>query len=313
MSTEGTVMKTVTPLLLGLLTFCTWSFGTDRVQLQNGFALEGEILSQNEDRVVIDMGFSVLTLPKSSVLEIAALNEGAPAVMSDQNALFSSGGASKSSTVNLLADKVGHAVVLIQTPTSLGSGFIINKDGYVVTNQHVIAGEHRLTVTLFERDGGELIKKQFENVRIVATHPDADLALIQLMDDNGREFPFVPIGDSESLEAGQVVFAIGNPLGLERTVSQGIISIKNRQMDGRLYIQTTTEINPGNSGGPLFNLYGEVIGVNNMKAASVGVEGLGFSIPVTTLKDFLLNREAFAFDPQNPNAGYRYYSPVSKP
>jgi serine protease Do len=105
------------------------------------------------------------------------------------------------------------------------------------------------------------------------------------------------------------VFAIGSPLGLDRTVSEGIISVANRVINGRLYLQTTTQINPGNSGGPLFNLKGEVVGVNNMKISAVGAEGLGFSISSNTLKSFIDNRDAYAFDPRNPNAGFRYLSP----
>jgi serine protease Do len=80
-----------------------------------------------------------------------------------------------------------------------------------------------------------------------------------------------------------------------------------------LFIQTTAQINPGNSGGPLFNLRGEVVGVNDMKAMGVGVEGLGFTIPATGLKNFLRNRDAYAFDPRNPNAGYRYLEPPRAP
>ena len=93
------------------------------------------------------------------------------------------------------------------------------------------------------------------------------------------------------------------------SVSKGIISLKNRLIGGRLYIQTTAQINPGNSGGPLFNNRGEVIGVNNMKIIAMGAEGLGFSIPTRVLKTFLNNREAFAFDPTNPNTGFRYTHP----
>ncbi|MGB0744512.1 MAG: trypsin-like peptidase domain-containing protein, partial [Opitutales bacterium] len=93
----------------------------------------------------------------------------------------------------------------------------------------------------------------------------------------------------------------------------GIISVANRVIGGRLYLQTTTQINPGNSGGPLFNLKGEVVGVNNMKIAAVGAEGLGFSISSRTLKSFLDNLEAYAFDPRNPNSGFRYLNPPSIP
>ena len=103
------------------------------------------------------------------------------------------------------------------------------------------------------------------------------------------------------------MFAIGNPLGLERSVSQGIIGTKNRNFRGQVYIQTTAEINPGNSGGPLFNAKGEVIGVTNMKL--LFAEGLGFAIPTPYLKLFLDNHEAFAFDRNNPNSGFRYLDP----
>jgi serine protease Do len=109
------------------------------------------------------------------------------------------------------------------------------------------------------------------------------------------------------------VFAVGSPLGLDRTVSTGIISLTNRVIRGRLFIQTTTEINPGNSGGPLFNLKGEVVGINDLKLVGIGLEGLNFAIPVSTLKEFLHNRSAFAFDPRNPNAGFRYNRPPVDP
>jgi serine protease Do len=204
---------------------------------------------------------------------------------------------------------LGAAVVQIRTPTGLGSGFVINAAGYIVTNEHVIAGEHEITVTVFKNSVGGLEKVQFNNVRIIALDPRLDLALLKIENLRDQQLATVAVGDSDELEGGTPVFAIGSPLGLERTVSQGIVSLKNRVLDGKLYIQTTTQINPGNSGGPLFNLRGEVVGVNNMKAMMVGVEGVNFAIPAATLKSFLRNRDAFAFDPRNPNSGYRYLAP----
>jgi len=96
-------------------------------------------------------------------------------------------------------------------------------------------------------------------------------------------------------------------LGLERTVTDGVISTKNRAFQGLIYIQTNADINPGNSGGPLFNLAGEVIGVTNMGYIFYG--GLGFAIPVNYLKHFIDNREVFAYDKDNPNTGFRYLQP----
>lgn len=193
-------------------------------------------------------------------------------------------------------------------PTT-GSGFFIHPDGYVVTNQHVVSGEHRLTITLFRRNENELQHVQFTDVRIVAMSPAMDLALLKIEDGLDRPLPVVPLGSDQELRQGQTVFAVGSPLGLDRTVSQGIVSLTNRVLGHQLLIQTTTEINPGNSGGPLFNLHGEVVGVNDLKLAGIGLEGLSFAIPVSTLREFLVNRNAFAFDPRNPNAGFRYNEP----
>ncbi len=105
------------------------------------------------------------------------------------------------------------------------------------------------------------------------------------------------------------MFAIGSPLGLERTVTEGILSTKTRELQGGLYLQTTAQINPGNSGGPLFNMSGEVIGITNMKI-TFG-EGLGFAIPIEEVKHFLDHRDAFAYSNENPGNPYRYLEPPS--
>jgi serine protease Do len=212
--------------------------------------------------------------------------------------------------LNDYAIRSSPAVVLVRTPVGQGSGFFVHPDGYVVTNNHVVAGEYRLTVTVYRHGSGELEKINYNNVRIVAQDPWRDLALLKVVVPDGTTFPALPLGDSNRLGEGETVFAIGSPLGLERTISQGIISQSRRLLSGLIYLQTTTQINPGNSGGPLFNLRGQVVGVNNMKAMMIGVEGVSFAIPVDTLKEFLRNRDAYAFDPRSPNAGYRYLSPA---
>ncbi len=159
------------------------------------------------------------------------------------------------------------------------------------------------------RRGAELDRLTFENVQIVASDPTADLALLAVRDAGDHRFATVPLGGSQGLRQGQTVFAVGSPLGLDRSVARGIVSLTNRVLRGELYIQTTTAINAGNSGGPLFSLRGEVIGVANLKLAGMGLEGLSFAIPVDEVKRFIRNRSAFAFDPRNPNAGYRYLEP----
>jgi len=279
------------------------------VKLKNGSSLQGDILTERPDRVVVDLGFTVLTVPRDEIEKIVAEKTASASVAEESTDLYRVAPNQGTLTVNENVNRVGEAVVQVRTPIGLGSGFIIDPTGYVLTNEHVVAGEYAITVTQFHRGTTDLERVSFNKVRIVALDAKLDLALLKIEDANGTVFPTVPLGDSNTLTEGQTVFAIGSPLGLDRTVSQGIISSRNRPMDGQLYIQTTTQINPGNSGGPLFNLRGEVIGVNNMKAMMAGIEGLNFAIPSIVAKNFLRNRDAFAFDPRNANAGYRYLEP----
>ncbi len=279
-----------------------------KVVLNQGTEIKAEVISEKPDRVVLDMGYSVMAVPRDAIASIERV--GAEAVTDAFNAdLFREGSGQGASDVRELAAQVGDAVVLVKTPTALGSGFVIHPDGYVITNDHVVAGETELSVTVFVGEGKGMRKKQYDNVRIVATNAHLDLALLKVEDADGRQFATVPLGNSQELRQGAPVFAVGSPLGLERSVSAGIVSLRNRDMGTRLLVQSTAQINPGNSGGPLFNLHGEVVGVNDLKIVRAGTEGLGFAIPVDAVKDFLRNRDAYAFDPTNPNAGYRYFAP----
>jgi len=160
---------------------------------------------------------------------------------------------------------------------------------------------------VYHHKSGQLERKSYKEVRIVAINKFADLALLKIEDKDAPRFSNVLLGDSDVLAVGERVFAVGSPLGLERTVTEGIVSTKTREIGGELYLQTTTQINPGNSGGPLFNLKGEVIGVTNMKI-TFG-EGLGFAIPVEMVKYFLAHRDSFSYDNDNPSNAFRYMPP----
>ncbi len=284
-----------------------------RIVLKNGAELRGEVLREREDAVLVDLGFNVLSVPRAEIATIEKdaakkpAGDSTPQTQGEDMYYIEPG--RDLLPVEKNVQRVAEAVVQIQTASGLGSGFIINKLGHIITNQHVIAGEREITVVVYRRKQGGLEKHAYPKIKIIAMNGFLDLAVLQIDDPAVASLSFVPFGDSDALTQGQHVFAIGSPLGLERTVSQGIVSIKARENSGRWYIQSTTQINPGNSGGPLFNGRGEVVGVNNMKAAGVGVEGLGFSIPSNVLKLFLKNRDAFAFDPRNPNAGFRYLPP----
>ena len=281
------------------------------IQLQNGGSVSGELLKKNAEYLFVDLGFEILKVPQRNCLNVSKVTKGVadPEITQEKN-LYRQNPNSSLQPLGSLVDRLGEAVVMIRTPIGLGSGFIIHPDGYIVTNDHVVAGERIISITQFRKGENELIKENYDNVRIVATGGNIDLALLKIEGQpKGKIFPSVPLGSSGELSQGERVFAIGSPLGLERSVSEGIVSLRNRIIQARLHIQTTAEISPGNSGGPLFNYKGQVVGVNNMKVVSTGAEGLGFSIPVRQLKTFLENRDAFAFDPRNPNAGYRYTVP----
>lgn len=298
--------------IISLLVLSSSSYAFQSIELNNGSAIKGEVVHERSGSYFVDLGFDLIEVPKSVITSIrdAGAESAQADVPTNQGSLYQVAGASDDRAIRDWIDQLGEAVALVQTPTGLGSGFVIHKDGYVVTNNHVIAGEHRISVTIFKEGERELNKVNYDNVRIVATSAELDLALLKIDSEVEESFKIVSLAAvDEGLREGQTVFAIGSPLGLDRTVSEGIISVANRVIGGRLYLQTTTQINPGNSGGPLFNLRGEVVGVNNMKIAAVGAEGLGFSISSRTLKSFLDNLEAYAFDPRNPNAGFRYLDP----
>jgi len=163
-----------------------------------------------------------------------------------------------------------------------GSGFIIDKEGHVLTNYHVIAEARQVEVTLHNR-------KKYR-ATVVGTDRSHDLAVIQI---KGSEFTPMVLGDSRNLQVGQKVYAIGNPFGLAGTMTRGIISSIRpvQEPDGMQIdeaIQTDAAINPGNSGGPLLNWHGGVIGINTMIASNVGQSaGIGFAIPVNTAKAVL--------------------------
>jgi len=162
-----------------------------------------------------------------------------------------------------------------QTP-SFGSGFILSDDGYVMTNNHVIENSTEITVTF--NDGSVMPAK------LIGTDQRSDLALLKVSAD---DLPTVKIGDSQQLKIGEWVLAIGSPFGFDHTVTAGIVSGKKRNLPNESYvpyIQTDVAINPGNSGGPLFNLNGEVVGVNaQIYTRSGGFMGVSFAIPAETL------------------------------
>jgi S1-C subfamily serine protease len=172
--------------------------------------------------------------------------------------------------------------------TATGSGFVVDEDGTIVTNAHVVDGADEVTVSFEE--GGESIDAEVRGV-----DPDTDLAVLKIDPGEVEDLTVLPLGDSSELQVGDPVVAIGNPFGLQRTLTEGIVSALQRQIDAPSgfsisnVIQTDASINPGNSGGPLLDSQGRVIGVNSQIATGggQGSVGIGFAVPVNTVRDLL--------------------------
>ena len=239
--------------------------GSSTVELAQGDQITTDIIDENPQRIVVDLGFTVLAVTRASISRIYGTGEETRPGEEYGRDFYRIDSGAATFTIKELAVLRSEAVVLMRTPTGQGSGFVI--------------------------------------------HPHFDLALLKIEDLGDRRLETTSLGQSDTLRQGQSVFTIGSPIGLEGTVPEGIVSIRNRLVNDRLFIQTTAQINPGNSGGPLLNMRGELVGVNNIKVVAQGAEGLDFAIPSPVLKTFLRNRDAFAFDPRNSNCGYRDNSP----
>lgn len=185
-------------------------------------------------------------------------------------------------------------------PYAIGSGFIYNKEGYILTNQHVIENADVIQVTL------ENENKTYE-AKLLGKSKDLDLAVLKIS--GSKDFPAVPLGDSTAMKVGQPVVAIGNPKGFDHTVTTGVLSARERSIDineetgsgTRKYqhlLQTDASINPGNSGGPLLNLNGQVIGMN--VAVSADSQGIGFAIPTSVIKNVVQKLETNQEIPKDP-------------
>lgn len=220
-----------------------------------------------------------------------------------------------SSDIADIVDKTGSAVVLIETTLEtvnnsdplfndpffqeffggsspqtymqegMGSGFIISKDGYILTNEHVIAGATKINVVM-SGDG----KEQTYEATVMGSDESLDLAVLKIKAKG--DLPYLELGDSDAVRVGDWVIAIGNPYGLDHSTTVGVISAKGRpvSVEGRDYIdllQTDASINPGNSGGPLLNMQGQVIGINT--AVNSTAQGIGFAIPSSTVLSVLDN------------------------
>jgi len=290
------------------------------VTLVGGSKITAPLLRQNDEGVVLDLGYDVMHIPAKRLLHVEKIPSSGAAkatatsttppteAQSDIGPLFTTGRL-EAADVPELVRRHGDAVVMIKNAAGRGSGFLISKQGHLITNYHVVEGHTRIQVELFRRTPQGYEKHDLRRVKIIALHPLRDVALLQLdPKELAGELPApIVINERDDLHVGDLIFAVGNPLGLERTVTQGIVSSTTRRMGNLRMIQTDAAINPGNSGGPLFNARGEVVGV--VCAGATSFDGLAFGIPAADLIDFLVHRETYLYDPAQPLNGVTYLQP----
>lgn len=306
-SAQETAPRPADPTLVGQVVTVT---------LVGGGKVTGTLLRDTDAGLAVDLQFDVLNLPPDKVLDVAALDangEAVQAAASGGEQLFTTGRLD-AAPIPTLVDRYGDAVVLVRTASGLGTGFLISDRGHLITNYHVVEGQTRISVTVSTTTERGREKAEMKDVRIVALQPLRDLALLQIDWDAEAHGPIprpVVINDADDLTVGDLVFAVGNPLGLERTVTQGIVSSTTRTLGQLRFVQTDASINPGNSGGPLFNARGEVVGV--ACAGFTFFNGLAFGIPAQDLRDFLVHHDAYLYDPSQPQNGVKYLDPPFQP
>lgn len=281
------------------------------VVLRNGAVITAPVVYRDDRGVLLDIGHDILRIPAGS---ISAVREDGDHHVADPQTVATDrlytvlehGALPTADAVKRFAP----SVVMVRTPRGLGSGFFVNREGYIVTNFHVITGSRRIAVTRFELGQTGFRQVVHRDVEIIAAAPFYDLAVLRIEaappDIEPAVFP-----PSDTTADGERIFVIGNPLGLEQTVTEGVVSRAHRHHRGVLYRQIDAPVNPGNSGGPLFNGHGQVIGVINAKVPFM--DGLGFAIPARHVQYVLDHIDAFAFNPANPESGFVYTDPPPPP
>lgn len=280
------------------------------IKLKGNIFIQGDILKKTSKLVIVDLGYDVLRIPRSEIIETLAQMPRAETTVAKKNNLFTIKPMAAMSTEEGVR-QFGPAVVTVKSPRGLGSGFIINPAGYVITNFHVIKGQKHVSIIRFKRVNETLKRIIHNNVQIVALDSFHDLAVLRITDAKDEALPFVILTPEEQPTTGEKIFVIGNPLGLERTVTEGVLSHTGRNFGGQIFLQIDSAINPGNSGGPLFNGRGEVIGVINMGITRM--QGLNFAIPIWQVTFMLNHIDLYAYNEANSLSGYFYSPPPGNP
>src|SRR5271166_6341367 len=191
--------------------------------LKDGQRVTGEVVAEKQNALYVDLGYDLLRIPRDQIASRSKLDESnaglkiSPRGVELDTSGFYSTGVLKPSPVKELVSKYGEAVISIETPSGKGSGFLINKDGYAITNDHVVQGESRISAILYVDVPGGFSRRRIEDVELVAFNPFVDLALLKLPLPADLKPSHVILGNADDVNAGDTVFAVGNPLGLERS------------------------------------------------------------------------------------------------
>ncbi|MBP1975050.1 S1C family serine protease [Cohnella thailandensis] len=293
-SKKGSARPILASFLAGALVVGGLSFLSDRMNLFTGGSSAVESAASGSSSYSSSAGFTTASLNVDEKIS-SVFDEANPAVVeienygvetaSQGNWLFGGRGGFMDPRQQQQQQEQSNAEPVLM---GTGTGFFFNEDGYILTNEHVIADATELKVTVPGYD-------EQLTATVVNSNADLDLAVLKVESPDGTKFPALTIGDSDAAKIGDWVIAIGNPYGLDHTMTVGVLSAKERPItitddDGTEHnyehlLQTDASINPGNSGGPLLNAQGEVIGVNT--AVNAEAQGIGFAIPASTIQDAL--------------------------
>jgi len=244
------------------------TYGAHEASRDAGVAVTHGAFRNATKQLLRDPQFSEIILPKKPDVKVEATHE---------RIYLNVAELPRFTSISEMVNRAIESVVTIKTVSGHASGVIVSQDGYIVTNYHVIEGEHFIDVIFHN---GFILRTE-----VLRTDPEYDLALLKI---DGAGFPALPLSPAADISIADDVFAIGTPALLElgQSISKGIISGR-RMIEGKEYIQTDVTINPGNSGGPLINSLGYVLGIVTMKMIGTELEGLGFCIPSTAIKNRL--------------------------
>jgi len=279
------------------------------VLLRNGSRIEAPLLQHDAQSTVVDLGYKVAAIPAGDILSVDDRSSDSKSATAT-NTYYSTEKPPQLSSPEDTVAACGGAVVLVKSSHDLGSGFFINKKGYLVTDNNIVKGDQHLTVIRFKKENGELKRIVYHDIDVVseaAFHGVAVLKVNGISDDLNT---VVSLAESNSEKVNDEVFAIGHNNKKGYHVIKGVIRRTNMDYGDNLYDRVDISVGPDYSGGPIFNSSGQVIGFMNIEMRTV--KGFGFMMPTHSIKYVLDRTSGFSFDLETMKSGYTYPKPPSR-